>query len=336
MIRLRNDERGASAILIGVLMVPLLGAAALAIDVGALYYERSQLQNAADSAALAVATKCSVSRCPGDFGMAEQFANGNAKDNTVSVDEQVIDAHERTVRVDVSTLNTDDSTALRHPFAAAAGFTSSNSTVVASATARWAEGNATLPLALTTCEFNITDAGSGALRWVTYDTNKECKGNPAEPAAEGGFGWLDLKEDADGDPVGCIAEIDAGGYVGSRPGNAGLPNDQLEGEKVCHGAFTEALAGKVVYVPLADSWNGRTGNNAIWHIKEYGIFVLHAWNFSGGRNTNLPDVYEPQLADAAGTQCMRNCNGVLVEFLGFAPLGSVPGTDISTTVKLVQ
>ncbi len=39
-------------------MVALLGFAALAVDVGMLYAERTQLRNGSDAAAIAVAQKC--------------------------------------------------------------------------------------------------------------------------------------------------------------------------------------------------------------------------------------------------------------------------------------
>ncbi len=50
-----NDRRarGSSMILVALLMVPLMGFAALAIDVGMLYTARTQCQNAADAGALA-------------------------------------------------------------------------------------------------------------------------------------------------------------------------------------------------------------------------------------------------------------------------------------------
>ena len=51
----RNTERGAVMVLVVLVMVVLLGAAALAIDVGVLYTARTQCQNAADSGALACA-----------------------------------------------------------------------------------------------------------------------------------------------------------------------------------------------------------------------------------------------------------------------------------------
>ena len=49
----RDDERGATLVFVAIVMLVLLGAAALAIDAGVLYTARAQCQNAADSGALA-------------------------------------------------------------------------------------------------------------------------------------------------------------------------------------------------------------------------------------------------------------------------------------------
>ncbi|MCI0408891.1 MAG: pilus assembly protein TadG-related protein, partial [Acidobacteria bacterium] len=49
----RNDEKGATLVFVALVMLVLLGAAALAIDAGILYTARAQCQNAADSGALA-------------------------------------------------------------------------------------------------------------------------------------------------------------------------------------------------------------------------------------------------------------------------------------------
>ncbi|WP_344295401.1 TadE/TadG family type IV pilus assembly protein [Agromyces neolithicus] len=330
MQQLRND-RGASAVLTVILLVPIFGMAAIGVDVGMLYYERAQLQNAADSAALAVATKCSVSRCPssGNTAIASSFANGNAKDASVAIDAQEIDPAARTVRIDVSTLNVDGTTAPYHPFAAVIGV-SDNDPVTATATAQWAAGDITLPLAITTCEFDITAAGDGLLHWITYDTNKECKGNPAEPAAVGSFGWLELMEDADGNPVGCVADIASDGSAESDPGNPGIPNIP-----VCHAAFTESLSGRTIYIPLADYKIGdQPGGKAVWHIKEFAKATLHSWAFSGG--SNLPQVFDRTRRDIDNLNCTGSCRGVLVEFQEYVPVGSVPGTDVSTTVSLIN
>jgi Flp pilus assembly protein TadG len=52
--RLRG-ERGAAAVVLSLLMVPMLGFAAIAVDIGSLYAERARLQVGADAAAIAVA-----------------------------------------------------------------------------------------------------------------------------------------------------------------------------------------------------------------------------------------------------------------------------------------
>src|SRR4030095_10788169 len=52
--RLR-DEKGATLVFVAIVMLVLLGFAALAIDAGVLYTARAQCQNAADSGALACA-----------------------------------------------------------------------------------------------------------------------------------------------------------------------------------------------------------------------------------------------------------------------------------------
>ncbi|WP_305041470.1 pilus assembly protein TadG-related protein, partial [Geoalkalibacter sp.] len=49
----RVGEKGAVAVLVAVLLMFLIGMVALVVDVGYLYATRSELQNAADAAALA-------------------------------------------------------------------------------------------------------------------------------------------------------------------------------------------------------------------------------------------------------------------------------------------
>jgi Flp pilus assembly protein TadG len=337
MRRLRKalrGERGASAVLVAILILPLVGVAGLAVDVGVLYVERSQLQNGADAAALAVAANCAKRACPvaTDTSIAASFATENANDRAVTVAEQEIDLTARTVTIKVTTLKPDGTTSIASNFAAAAGVEDSVTTVSATATAQWGEGSPILPLALSECEFTITGAADGESHWIRYDTNKECKKNPAEPPATGQFGWLTVN----GSPLECAATIDPSGFVGSRPGNGGSPNDVVgPGEKVCDSTFTADLAGTSVYIPLADNSNGLTGTNLEWHVTQYGKFTLLGWNFSGGRVTRLPDLYEPSVPDADGGTCEVNCNGVHVIFEEFVPVGSLPGTSVAEAVRLI-
>src|SRR5260370_9919081 len=54
--RLRDDERGTVAIIMGVLMIPLLGALGIGFEVSNWYMITRGMQNAADAAAIAAAT----------------------------------------------------------------------------------------------------------------------------------------------------------------------------------------------------------------------------------------------------------------------------------------
>ncbi|MCW2812302.1 MAG: uncharacterized protein JWP61_2760, partial [Friedmanniella sp.] len=58
-----NNERGASGVLVALLMVPLLAFGAISIDVGGLYVKKQQLQTGTDAAALAIAADCARGAC---------------------------------------------------------------------------------------------------------------------------------------------------------------------------------------------------------------------------------------------------------------------------------
>ena len=51
--KLYRNETGQTIVLVALMMVMLIGFGALTIDVGAMTFQKSNLQNAADSAALA-------------------------------------------------------------------------------------------------------------------------------------------------------------------------------------------------------------------------------------------------------------------------------------------
>jgi Flp pilus assembly protein TadG len=80
--RLRRDERGAIAIVVGVLIGcgVMTGMAAMVVDVAQLYQERAELQNGADAAAIGVAKSCALGLC--DQTVAQQYASGNASNLT--------------------------------------------------------------------------------------------------------------------------------------------------------------------------------------------------------------------------------------------------------------
>jgi Flp pilus assembly protein TadG len=82
MNRLHRGDRGAIAVIVTVLIGGgvLLGMGALVVDTGGMYVEQAQLQNGADSGALAVAMTCAKGTCT--TAAAAPEANGNSNDNT--------------------------------------------------------------------------------------------------------------------------------------------------------------------------------------------------------------------------------------------------------------
>ena len=79
-----DKERGAAAVLVAFSMVVLLGFAALAVVVGAMYAEKAQLQNGADATALAIAgdcakgINCAAAMADSDNRLADENANDDS------------------------------------------------------------------------------------------------------------------------------------------------------------------------------------------------------------------------------------------------------------------
>lgn len=68
-----RGERGATAVLVALLLVVLLGIAALSIDLGYLFTTRNELQNIADGAALAAARKLGSIYQPMDYAQQQAY-----------------------------------------------------------------------------------------------------------------------------------------------------------------------------------------------------------------------------------------------------------------------
>lgn len=75
--RAQDSDSGAVALIVAICLTALLGVAALAVDVGAMYAERRQMQTAADAAVLA-----GVLELPGDPSGAVAVATDYAQRNT--------------------------------------------------------------------------------------------------------------------------------------------------------------------------------------------------------------------------------------------------------------
>jgi Flp pilus assembly protein TadG len=143
--RLR-EERGAVAVVVALMMVPLLGCAAIAVDVAAVRAEQQQLQNAADAAALAVAADCAEAACGNTVSTATTLvqANGPGPGGTLGAP---------TVSVDGTGVTVTARATQRHWFAPVLGIGSS--AVSRSSRAQWAGAKTAtvLPFAVSLCEY---------------------------------------------------------------------------------------------------------------------------------------------------------------------------------------
>ena len=138
MQRMR-DERGAVSVVAALLMVPLVGFAAISVDVAGMYSERQQLQTGADAGALAIAQDCGRGVCGTTGQTAQTFATSNLPKASSIATVTLLTTSKVTVQND---------SIKQHSFARVLGVDSSPISV--SATVAWGSptgGTAMLPLA---------------------------------------------------------------------------------------------------------------------------------------------------------------------------------------------
>jgi Flp pilus assembly protein TadG len=246
--------------------VPLLGFAAIAVDIGAVYAERARLQTAADAAALAVAQDCARGNC-GDM-QATASAMVAANDPDVATAPPVLSSSPLSV-----TVSGDKPT--RHWFAPVLGIDSTQ--VRASATVAWGEpgaGTAVLPLTFSLCSFTAQTGGLASTTsqtvYFTKTANDGCTG-PSGNAVPGGFAYLDTTGGK------CQAASARGDQSVSSTGNS-VPSP-------CSTTDFSAWIGRTVLLPLYDQ-AGSTGSNAWYHVYAYAAFTLTGYSLGGQFNTS--------------------------------------------------
>jgi Flp pilus assembly protein TadG len=264
-----SGERGAAAVVFSLLLVPTLGFAAIAVDVGSLYAERARLQVAADAAAIAVAQDCSRGNC-GDM-LATARAMVVANDGDASTAQPVLNSSPLSVTV-------KGRTPVQHWFAPVIGHDST--AVSASATVGWggpSQGTAVMPLTFSWCSFKA-QTGGGLPSTTTVQTVfltksagvASCTG-PSGNVVPGGFGFLDT------DPGVCDITSKLKDILGSSTG-ASPPNG-------CDPVDFSQWVGQTVLLPLFDK-SGDTGSGAWYRVYGYAAFHLTGFQFTGQFKTS--------------------------------------------------
>lgn len=276
LTRRGEDERGAVAVVVALVMVPLIAFAAISIDVAAMHAERQQLQTGADAAVLAIAQDCvrGSAACATRAQTAQALAVPNSNDAaptaTITAFDPVLG------RATVDNRGTSE-----HVFAPVIG-QGDSAVVSARSSAGWgypSGGTAVLPLALSYCEWRSQTGGgtpSGTTARTIYLSGTSGAVTPCPgPSGNvpGGFGWLKT------DGANCHATsiilqtllTDTGVSVSS----GCTPEDFI------------ALHNATVLLPIFDRTTG-TGSSATYRVYGYAAFKLTGYSFNGSYKWNAP------------------------------------------------
>ncbi|APX03137.1 TadE/TadG family type IV pilus assembly protein [Arthrobacter sp. QXT-31] len=313
-----NDgERGGIAVVVAILMVVLLGFAALAIDVAGLYSERAQLQNGSDAAALMMAQKCakneSDTNCSATSPLAADLANKNAVDNLSNIKSVALDKVNRTVTVAAGAKEIGGApNSVSLFFANVLGIPSAE--VNANSSVRWGspvEGITPFPLAFSVCQVSgMVDGATQLLQNHTSNKNTDCNLGPAGKTVPGGFAWIVQSTGQCGGLVNLAIN-----QSGSDTGNDGPSN--------CDGILnkwaTDLSAGKPVTVllPVYEDVSG-TGSGASYDLLAFASFSVEGWAFSGA--DKLPLVYNNASNADKNLQCKGDCRGIIGKFVKYVSL----------------
>ena len=199
-MRRLKSERGGVAVFVAILLVVVFGMGALVVDVGQIYWERRQLQTGAEAAALAVAQDCvdGVLSCDGVgtdvlATAAQPYADLNSADGRSEVAGELLDgvthamphgldpavcdpggaiapnplATLDTVKVTTQTIDaSNEASFITHVLGPVLGL--DTKTVSACAVAMWgyAASLSTIPLVISTCEFDLApETGTATVQY---------------------------------------------------------------------------------------------------------------------------------------------------------------------------
>ena len=261
-------EHGAVSVLVALLMVPLIGFTALAVDIGHVYAQRARLQTAADAAALAVAQDCARGACGNMQATATALVAANLPGAAAAAPVLASGPMRVTVTGDKPTM---------HWFAPVLGIDSTD--VRATATVAWGfpgGGTAVLPLTFSYCEWTWQTHGGMPSSTTpvtikfTKDSGTNCTG-PSNNIVPGGFAYIDT------DPGKCTASSKIADHATSKTGNS-VPS-------TCVPADFSGWVGQTVLLPLFDD-SGLTGTNAWYRVFGYAAFRITGYALGGQYKTS--------------------------------------------------
>jgi Putative Flp pilus-assembly TadE/G-like len=310
-------ERGGIAVIVAILMVVLLGFAAIAIDVAMLYSERAQLQNGSDAAALMVAQKCAKNEsdinCSATAPLAADLANNNALDSLSKVKSISLDKTNRAVQITAGAKEAGSAAnSVSLFFARVLGIPSAE--VSASSSVRWGspvEGTTPFPLAFSVCQVSgMVDGAFQLLQNHTSNANTDCGLGPAGKTVPGGFAWIVQSPGQCGGLVNLAVN-----QSGSDTGNDGPSNC----DAILNKWAAELGAGKPVTVllPVYEDVSG-TGSGASYDLLAFASFSVQGWKFSG--SDKLPLVYNNDSSSDKNLQCKGDCRGIIGKFVSYVSL----------------
>lgn len=328
-----RGDRGAVAMIVALLLGSgvLLGMAALVVDVGNIYVERTQLQSGADAGAVKVAQVCATDpSCAATVtAVARRYANANSADNRSAVSvvcgrggglaacpapasglADCVGAAPGTgdyVEVHTSTLEPDGSTVLPPAFAQAVVSGYRGTTFTACSRAAWGPPLAgRLALTMSACDWNrYTRNGAGfpdpPVEQLVFPHDEPAAGTcrpPGQPAdIPGGFGTLtDPRDD-------CRVAVAVNQAYNGDHGHVSAP---------CRAVLADArTSGRPLLIPIFGPVGG-TGAAPRYTIAGFATFMVTGWNLPGSR--------------ARSTLTGRSsCDSSTTCILGYFTRATVPG-----------
>ncbi|MCO4275095.1 Tad domain-containing protein [Pseudarthrobacter sp. HLT3-5] len=330
-----DNQRGAAGVTVAVTMLVLIGAGAMAVDVGQIYSERAQLQNGADAGAIAVVQACYKTGCSQAEAdsIAATLADANANDagsNVLEVDLSV--PNQVTVRT--STRNGATGAGfLTQMFSSALNTTPATVGAYAVATAEPPSSGSAFPLALSECQYDLSEGElEGEVQLVRYKPGMDDCTSTSGHVIPGGFGWLDQSSP-------CVATTDADAIVSSDTG----ADYAAECDAILNSWIAEINSGgqALATFPVYDEAGG-SGTGGWFHIRGYATFDIQGWKFGGG--SNAPRSFHnkaPYVTDPADA-CTGSCLGIIGQFIRYESIetyggGGGVGDDMGTVeIRLID